>query len=440
MPAMHGVLTVAVHRPSLGRRMSLVLAIAGACVACEGRDVQVSGPKARDAFANYVAIGSDLSMGVQSGGVLYSSQQQAWPVLLARMAGADFSLPLLRSPGCLPPLIAPLGLGRLLSGATAAQPDSSCAGALGTSVPPLNNLALAGATAATALTVTPRTVAAMPSAFDAGDRGRYPIVLAPTQSQVSALLVKGASFVSIEFGLAEVLRAATSGLLVPAASYTQTSPWTYVPAAVFAPAYAAVADSVKKSGARVVLLSVPHVTRLAGMRPAIELWNARTGLSTYGVTVASDCNGSPNLIFTGAVVAKLAQGALTAGSSQILSCTDVGGALDAVLTPADVTALNAVVDQMNVQIRQLASTNGWAFADVDAVFSQFVATRAPYSASEHLACVYPYGAWVSLDGARPNLTGQQAIANSVATAVNATYGLDIPVPAAAPVTGIQLCP
>ena len=437
---MHGLPTGAANHPLPGYGARLVLAIAGACVACESRDVQVNAPKARDAFANYVAIGSDISMGVQSGGVLYSSQQQAWPVLLARMVGADFSVPLLRSPGCLPPLIAPLGLGRLLSGATASQPDSSCAGALGTFLPPLNNLALAGATAGTALTVTPRTVAASPSAFDAGDRGRYPIVLAPTQSQVSALLVKGASFVSIEFGLAEVLRAATSGLLVPAASYSQASPWTYVPAAVFNPAYAAVADSVKKSGARVVLLSVPHVTRLAAMRPATELWSARTALSTYGVTVASDCNGSPNLVFTGSTVAKLAQGALTAGSPQVLSCADVGGAVDAVLTPADVTTLNAVVDQMNVQLRQLATTNGWAFADVDAVFAQFVATRAPYSASEQLACVYPYGAWVSLDGAHPNLAGQQAIANAVATAVNTTYGMDIPVPAARPVTGIQLCP
>ena len=254
-----------------------------------------------------------------------------------------------------------------------------------------------------------------------------------------ACIVKGASFVSIEFGLTEVLRAATSGLLVPAASYTQTAPWTYVPAAVFAVAYGAIADSVKKSGARAVLLSVPHVTRLFGMRPASEIWNARAGLATYGVAVASDCNGSQNLVFTGGVP-KLAQSALTAASAQIFSCADVGAAADGVLTPADVTTLNAVVDQMNVQIRQLATTNGWAFADVDAVFSQFVATRAPYSASEQLACVYPYGSWVSLDGAHPNLAGQQAIANAVATAVNATYRLDIPVPAALPVTGTPLCP
>ena len=431
-------MTVAAHSPSPGRRASLALAIIGSCVACEGGSVQVSAPKAREAFASYVAIGSDLSMGVASGGVLYSSQQQAWPALLARMAGADFSLPLLRSPGCPPPLIAPLGLGRFLSGATATQLDSSCAGALGTAAPPLGNLALAGATAGTALTATPRTVGASASAFSAGDRGRYPIVLAPTQSQVSALLVKGASFVSIEFGLAEVLRAATSGLLVPAASYTQTGPWTYVPAAVFAPAYGAVADSVKKSGARVVLLSVPHVTRLFGMRAASELWNARASLATYGVTVASDCNGSQNLVFSTAVPL-LVQGALTAGSTQVLSCADVGAAADGVLTPADVSTLNAVVDQMNVQIRQLATTNGWAFADIDAVFSQFVAARAPYSASEQLACLYPYGASVSLDGAHPNLIGQQAIANAVAAAVNATYGLDIPVPSA-PVVGLSLCP
>jgi lysophospholipase L1-like esterase len=428
------------HRYSGGRRALLGGMLAAALCACEGTDAHVSGPKGGSAFVHYVAIGTSLTMGVQSAGVLYNSQVEAWPSLLARAAGADFSVPLLRSPGCTPPVIAPLQLARFLSGASTLMADTSCAGVLGAAAPPLNNVALAGATAWAALNLTPKLVAAAPALYDAGDRGRYPAVLAPTQSQVTAMAVQGASFVSVELGFAELIRAATSGLVVAATSYTQTAPFTYVPAALFAPVYAAISDSVKRSGARVVLLTVPHVTRLNAMRLGSELWNARADLATFGVNVADDCNGSANFVFTGTLIPMLTLNALTADSAQILSCADLPGAADGVLTPADVVTLDAVVDQMNAQIRQLATRNGWALADLDATFTSFVAGRTSYRASEQLACVYPYGAFISLDGVHPNVSGHQAIARQVAEAVNATYGFAIQVAVPMPPTSASLCP
>ena len=101
------------------------LLIAGAC---DHGDAPVAGPAGRDDFQRYYALGTGLSMGEQSGGVIHESQQQAWPALLAHMAGAEFDLPLLRSPGCSPPLVAPLQTGRWLSGASTEGRDSSCAG------------------------------------------------------------------------------------------------------------------------------------------------------------------------------------------------------------------------------------------------------------------------------------------------------------------------
>jgi hypothetical protein len=425
---------------SRGYRRLFACAIASLCTACESRDVQVSAPNGRDAFTSYFAIGTGISMGVQSAGVVYSSQQESWPALLARMVGADFAEPLLRSPGCSPPLIAPLGLGRFLSGSSIEATDSTCAGPLGTITPPLNNLALSGATAWAALNLTPKVVAASPVKYDAGDRARYPIVLAPTQSQVSAMRVRGASFVSVELGFAEVVRAATSGLLVVATSYTQSGAFSYVPPAVFAPVYAAIADSLKLSGARAVLLSVPRASRLYALRPSRELWNARADLATFGIAVATDCNGSPNLVFTATLVPSLAERALVTGATQGLSCADVPGTADGVLTPADIAALDAAVDQMNSQIRQLAAANRWAFVDLDAVFSSFESLRSAYRPSEELSCVYPYGAFISLDGVHPNGTGQQAIANAVADAVNTTFGFTIPIQIPVNITRVQLCP
>jgi hypothetical protein len=356
------------------------------------------------------------------------------------MAGADFGAPLLRAPGCLPPLIAPLNLSRFLSGSATDVRDSSCAGTLGTFVVPLNTVALPGATAWAAINVTPKIVAAAPLAYTAGDRARYQLVLGPTQSQVSATLVKGPSLVSVELGFSELVGAATSGRLVQAVSYTQAVPYTFIPASVFAPTYSAVVDSIKQTGARVVLLSIPHVTRLYGLRPASELWDARAELAALGVAVAGDCNGSPNIVFTPALVPRLAAQAIATGASQALSCADVPDSADAVLTPADVTVLNTAADAMNSQIRQLATANGWAFADLDAVFTDLSSGRAPYRAATELSCLYPYGAFISLDGIHPSAAGQQSIANAVASALNATYGFAIPLPVVLPIAAAQLCP
>ena len=414
---------------------------AAAIMSCEGSGSHVDGPKGAKALADYVAIGTGLSMGVQSGGVLYESQVEAWPALLAHAAGAGFTyvvatdtvvsgvstfaLPLMRAPGCQPPLVAPLMLGVDLSGASSSAIDSTCAGASGAYTPPLNNLALPGATAWAALNLTPKTVLNSVVPFSAGDRARYPLVLGSTQSQVTAMRIEGAGFVSVELGLGEVLGAATSGLLVAATSYTQAAPYTYVPASVFAPLFAAIADSVKLTGAKAVLLSVPKVSALYALRPASDLWNDRVELATFGITLTPDCGTSANFLFTAALVPPLAAQYAATGAMQSLSCTDAPGVADAILTPADITTLDGVVTQMNSQIQQLAQQNGWAFADLTGVYPPPPASRTAYSASTQLTCSSPYGALVSLDGVFPSPSGQAAIAAAVAGAIDAKYGFTI---------------
>jgi hypothetical protein len=343
-----------------------------ALASCEGDASHVDGPRGASAFSHYVVIGTGLSMGIQSGGVVYESQVQAWPALLAHAAGVGFTfvitdtiingangfaIPLFRVPGCQPPLIAPLQLGVDLSGASTAAADTTCAGPLDFGVPPQNNLAIAGASAYAALNLTPKIVLNSVVPFSAVDRARYPLVLASTQSQVTALRIEGASLVSVELGLTEVLGAATSGLLVAATSYTQTAAYTYVPATVFAPVFSAIADSVKLTGAKVVLVSVPKVSALYALRPAAELWADRTELATFGITVNADCSTSANFIFTPSRVPVLAAIFASTGTAQNLSCTDTPGAADAILTPADVSTLDGVVTQMNAQIQQVAQTN-----------------------------------------------------------------------------------
>ena len=51
-------------------------------------------------FQRYVAIGTSISMGVQSDGVYSATQQTSWPAQLARLAHRELSLPLIQAPGC----------------------------------------------------------------------------------------------------------------------------------------------------------------------------------------------------------------------------------------------------------------------------------------------------------------------------------------------------
>ena len=294
----------------LGLAASMVLA------SCEGSDAHVDGPKGASALDRLVVIGTGLSMGVQSGGVLYESQVESWPAQLTHAAGVNFRMPLLRAPGCQPPLIAPLQLSVYLSGVSSAGIDSSCAGLLDTLTPPAANLAIAGATAYAALNLTPKVVLNSSSPYGAMDRARYQLVLASTQSQVTALRIQSASFVAIELGLMETLPAVTSGLDIPATSYKQTTPFTNVPAGLFSPVFAAIADSVKLTGARVVVFVPPHMEYLYGLRPASDIWADRAELATFGVNVSADCSASANFVFTPSVVPPLAASASSAGSPQ----------------------------------------------------------------------------------------------------------------------------
>lgn len=415
-------------------------AVALTLAACEGKDAHVSGPVGTSAFTRYIAMGTSISMGVQSAGLTASFQAQAWPALLAHQAGASFAIPFFNAPGCTPPIVAPLLLARFLSGASLADGDSSCAGTVGTVVPPLNNVALSGATAWTALNLTPKLTTTVGAKYATSDKARYAAVLAATQSQVTAMLVRAPSLVSVELGANEVLGAATSGALIPATAYGQTAPYTYVPASVFGAVFTAIADSVKKSGAKALILTVPKVTTLVSLRAGSELWNDRLALASFGVAVDPNCSGSANLVFTAALVPSLVARALATGSPQALSCADVPLTADYVLTPTDVTTLNGVVDQMNAVVTSLAQQNKWALVDMNAVFAPIVAARAPYSVATQLSCVSPYGQFVSLDGVHPNVNGQQLLANAAALALNTAYRFTIPTVPVPLQTAAQLCP
>ena len=395
--------------------------------ACERDSDHITGPKGQEAFATFVAIGTSLSMGVQSDGVVYFSQQQDWTKLLSHQAFGSFTQPLIAPPGCHSPFIAPLQLSRRLSGISAAAnpatsiPDTTCA-AFGTYSLPTNDVAIDGATTYDALYVTPETTVVE----TVKRRRQYRLVLPPKKSQVTAMMQQNPTLVSVELGGNEVLQV-VSGLLFPRAGYRgAAAQGTYVPNAVWQPVYDNLIDSVKKTGAKVILSGVPNTSGFVSLRTGDELYQDSVAFRGYGVIVAANCQGSPNVIFTPSKVLGLVGAAQATGTAQTLSCTDTPGAQDNILTPADVQIVDGVLNGMSNHIKAVAQANGWAYMDMAAVWAPWVTRRGPFKVANLLGCVRPFGQYVSLDVIHPNVQGYQEMANAAALALNLTYGFEIP--------------
>src|SRR2546423_13027856 len=250
----------------MNRTWSLFAAVAVVVLtACN--DDRTTGPAGQEAFSRYVAIGTSLSMGVQSDGVVYFSQQHDWTKLLAHQAFGSFSQPLVAPPGCFSPLIAPLQFNRRLSGISASAnqttstPDTTCA-TFGAITLPTNDVAISGANTYDALYVTPETA----SVEGVKRRRQYRLVLPPKTTQVTAMMRQDPTLVSVELGANEVL-GVVSGLLFPQAGYRRAAAQgTLVSYAGWQPGYDQLIDSVKKNRGQVLLVGGPQTHRIGPFR------------------------------------------------------------------------------------------------------------------------------------------------------------------------------
>jgi hypothetical protein len=128
--------------------------------------------------------------------------------------------------------------------------------------------------------------------------------------------------------------------------------------------------------------------------------------------VSADCggSGSENLVYVPAKVVG-AYSAVRAGQpSATLSCADVPGTQDYVLTVSDVSTLETQLVAMNTHIRGIAAENGFAFFDLEPLYGQR-GLKAPFSATTLLTSDEPFGPFISLDG---SIRVRQATISSLA--------------------------
>jgi lysophospholipase L1-like esterase len=376
--------------------------IALLAVACEKVDTGV-GPEVPSAnFTRYVAMGTSITMGFASDGVYSVSQQASWANLLAQDAGATFTLPLIDAPGCRPPLAAPLGLLKRIDNTSVLSTATCAPNSAGVTLP-TQNVAIEGATAGDAVSGNygPGTV---------GSR-----VLPPGQTQVTAMNAQNPTFVSVEFGANELL-GALSGLV---------SSSTVVPLSVFQTNYSSIITAVKQTGAKALLALVPvDVSKFPALRLGPEIAAQRTQFGLLNVSVNDDCNTSANFVtFTKLLNVLLA--AATRASAGLgpadLSCADIAGTTDGILTTADITALNALAVQMNTFITAQATANGYATFSLGALYDT-AKDGVTFDLATILASPTPFGAKMSLDGIHPSLAGQQVLMAAAKAGIIARYG------------------
>jgi hypothetical protein len=407
------------------RAFTTALTVFAACgfAAC-GDEARVTAPSGAAAFARFVTIGTGFTMGEQSAGVVYESQVTAWPAQLAARVDAPFRVPALRAPGCTPPLVAPLSLYRNLAGSIVAG-ASGCSGRLGSDSLPASNVAMSGATAWDAFHTSPRSFVTQAASLD---QVRYPMILPALQTQLQATLGQNPTLVAVELGAGEVLRAATSGLVTVATSYTQKTAWTLVPSSVFAPVFDSIADSVKASGARAVFVGVPPLLSLPAWRVGDVLWQHRAALATQGVDVHANCQGSENLLHTVRLLPPLVAAARSAGTRQSLSCADRADEADGVLTPSDAALITQTIASINAAIKAAADKRQLAYVEIPMLATDVAPVSLGSWVQTLLSSDQPFGRYLSLDGVQPSVQGHALVADRVAAALNTTYGWSIPIP------------
>ena len=374
---------------------------------------------AQDRVGKYVAMGTSVSMGVMSSGVVAADQAWSWPAQLAMLADVPFTQPLIAAPGCQAPMASPLASLRRTNGESPFVRSAICAPLAEGSSAPAQNVAISEAVTANALFTTPES----PSPATWPLRGAfYSRVLGAGQTQLTAMLAQQPDLVSVEFGANEVL-GIRSGLLAPGV--------TYIPTAAWQPAYDRLIDGVKTAGAKVLIVGlISDLKSFPSLRSGAELDANRDELAAFGIVVSADCGGvaRDNQLYVPAKVVGAyarARAAQAAGlQAPPLSCADVPGTEDYVLTPSDIATMDAQLAEMRAHIRAVAEENGFAFFELETIYGRRD-LKAPFSATTLLTSDEPYGPYISLDGVHPNAAGHRILAREAAKALNVTYHLAI---------------
>lgn len=426
-------------------------------------------------FSNYVSIGPSFTAGFSDGSVFLAAQQNSFPKILsdkfANAGGGTFTQPLVSDNfGGLAAGGVRISNPRLVFGGAGPVPLESVIGpvTVGTDIVtnnpigPFNNLGIPGAKSFHFIAPGYGNIANLPNA--------NPYAVRVTGNAPNATILELATAQSPSFFTADliggndVLGYATQG---GDANIDQiTDPMT------FEAAFNAIIGGMTANGAKGAVTNIPYVTSLpyftavghdvvpldqatadlvnGGFAPynggllfaqsnglldaeevaqrtinftvssnnavVIEDENL-TDLSAFGIPSYRQATADDLVVLPAASVI----GTTVGGNPTLINGVSVPLADRWILTPEEQAEIATAVDAYNATISSVASSNGLAFVDVNAILEEAASTGVVFDDFIHTADLV-FGGLVSLDGIHLTSRGYAYMANAFLLAIDDTYG------------------
>jgi len=381
-------------------------------------------------FSNYVAMGTNVSAGFQSGGLANRHQVLSFTHLFAGQAGSpSFTYPRVNLGGW-PPLL------RVQSFGPPLVLDS--AGARGAFITPLtsppalldsayHNMAIPGALLADVMDSVLNYNISLGRDVSffyniARQQGR-PLPLSILQLVAN----KQPTFVSFEYGINEVLGPAARGsgtAAVPAAN------WAFLLNATLT------SLDARTPNAKKLIVNVPDVTRFPFFNtlPPVELTATGQPVTVGGVPTFLLGTGGP--LQPGDLVTLRAADSLALGVGYSLGGTSYLSGMPVpgtgrplpdsyVLTAAERASLRATLDGYNLAIATEAAARGYALLDLHGVVGDIL-TRGFHFAGVDYSGAFLTGGLFSVDGIHPTDLVHGLLCNAMGQAVREKFGARIP--------------
>ena len=169
-----------------------------------------------------------------------------------------------------------------------------------------------------------------------------------------------------------------------------------------------------------LLIGVANTSVIAAVFPVDSLlndpvldaeFNAAAGTT---VPIASDCVGAHALVSIDIIAAIRAHQVPAAIGCATTDPFTLNTLKQGVIT-ASVTAYNA-------HIQSVATSNGFAYVNVNPLIARLKAQGLISTVPNFLSPTSPFGPLITLNGVHPSAVAQQILANAFITAINAKYG------------------
>jgi hypothetical protein len=358
-------------------------------------------------FATYVALGTSISAGGQSGGLVETHQAYAFPALFARQAGTSAFTYDRISPDGIPALLRLVSLSPLVidnTGRTTGAPRDLA------QPTPYHNLGVYGSLLYDCDSTTYYTISPYAAFFGMVARGQGSLL-----HQAAAL---EPTFVSFEYGANEVLGPALAGSGTPLFSVPQ---FTGILAYTLADLHTLMPD------AKLAIFNVPDVTSIPYVNTIKPYVVHPANGSHIPLLCSEDADHPAGRLNEDDYVLLTATTSLQAGTGVPIPLGGNGNPLpnSQVLTASEAATLQAAVDGYNAAIAAAAATHGAALVDLNGLFARIASTGYDYR-GVHYSGAFVTGGLFSLDGVHPTDLSQGLLANAMISAVNARFGAAVP--------------